>query len=126
MKLVYFILICSIIGCNDFDANNILGRYQIDKYIFNSSNSKFADYNYQSIINLKTDSIFEFTINDSVVFSGNWSIKEKYSDQQMDLEFLNNDKRIIGELRGTIIYFSNTKKFFPEEYSRVLFVKLNK
>jgi len=121
------LIIFNLIGCRKVEDAAIIGSYESDKFV-----SKVALAEFESTtLRLFDDYRFRLDEMDTTLIEGKWKILESqynegYSGQQepqATVEFTFNNKKVVGNFRGSIFYFSDANTFQHEIYRQILYVK---
>lgn len=130
IKLIYnryVLLFLALVlnSCTKVEKSNIVGLYEIDKYVERENNANIKDFR---ILDLKEDNTFELRLSKEDLTSnitGNWKIvKSNKVEATVQFNFLN--KEIKGFYRTDIFYFEYPNDFHGSKYNHLLYVKLNK
>lgn len=126
MKNLYVIILLGIItGCSSkIDENQIIGKYEIDKFVIRDSLVK----EYRLLL-LNPDKTFELKNYDKKENSkGTWKAEKTMNDDGIIIAFSFLNRKIEGKLNGSgnIITFNYPNDLYLGKYSHLLYVKLNK
>ncbi|KIC00581.1 hypothetical protein [Flavobacterium sp. AJR] len=128
MKNLYVIILLGIItGCSSkIDENQIIGKYEIDKFVIRDSLVKVKEYR---LLLLNPDKTFELKNYDKKENSkGTWKAEKTMNDDGIIIAFSFLNRKIEGKLNGSgnIITFNYPNDLYLGKYSHLLYVKLNK
>jgi len=124
-RCVLFFLALVMNSCTKVEESNIVGVYEMDKYVERDSITKVEDYR---ILDIKTNNTFELRLSKEDLTSkiiGNWKIvKSDKEEASVQFNYLN--KEIKSVFRTDIFYFEYPNDFHGSKYNHLLYVKLNK
>ena len=129
MKNLYKFILLSILSlclsCSSkIDEKQIIGKYEIDKFVTRDTLVKAEEYR---LLLINADKTFELKNNNKKANSvGTWKSNKSGNDNEIIIEFSFSDRKVKGLLNGTIISFSYPDDLYRGKYSNLLYVKLKK
>jgi len=120
-----------MVSCEKVDKYEIIGTYEIDKYIEKDITVKENIYD---LLILNDDFTFELKNNMSNQFNldkGRWEIVSssystnfsKRKEPKVKLKFYYHNRIIIALMKGTIIYFNYPNDLYNGRFQSILYVK---
>lgn len=129
MKNLYNIIALSItaiiISCSSkIDESQIVGKYEIDKFVLRDSLIKVEEFR---LLLLNSDKTFELNnYHNKLNSKGIWRAKKTRNNDEIIIEFSFSGRKIEGLLNGNIISFVYPNDFYFGKYNNLLYVKLRK
>ncbi|MDN3672418.1 hypothetical protein QWY99_05025 [Flavobacterium branchiarum] len=129
MKNLYNIIALSItaiiISCSSkIDESQIVGKYEIDKFVLRDSLIKVEEFR---LLLLNSDKTFELNnYHNKLNSKGIWRVKKTRNNDEIIIEFSFSGRKIEGLLNGNIISFVYPNDFYFGKYNNLLYVKLRK
>ncbi|WP_202703792.1 hypothetical protein [Flavobacterium sp. UGB4466] len=129
MKNLYKFILLSIftlyLSCSSkIEEKQIIGKYEIDKFVTRDTLVKAEEY---QLLLINADKTFELKNDNTKTNSvGTWKSNKSENDNEIIIEFSFSDRKVKGLLNGTIISFSYPDDLYKGRYSNLLYVKLRK
>lgn len=128
--LIFFLTFGAVVSCREVNGSVIGGAYASDKFIPITEGAEFG----RTRLVLHPNGSFNLTEDSATLAEGSWTITESAyregnsgrTEPQAKVEFSFDNKKIIGEFRGSIFYFADTNNFQPDVYRYIIYVKLKK
>lgn len=129
-RILIFLILCAVVSCREVNRSVIEGAYASDKFIPITEGAEFGS----TRLILHRNGNFNLTEDSATLAKGSWTITESAyregnsgrTEPQAKVEFSFDNKKIIGELRGSIFYFADTNNFQPDVYRNIIYVKQKK
>jgi hypothetical protein len=121
-KLILFSILSIYLSCSSkIDEKQIIGKYEVDKFVTRDTLVKVEEY---QLLIINADKTFELKNNNKTNSVGTWKSNKSEIDNEIIIEFSFSDRKVKGLLNGTIISFNYPNDLYRGRYDNILYIKL--